>query len=171
MTDVPNDKLGDSSEGMHGAVPSDLTADVPTDVELLAARIANVSAQWSSAVTKSVAAGKRQADLRGGLHADIREGLSLGVEGIREGWLIHSGASRVLNANVSGGLSLLVGDYCYAAGLCDVAGAGDLDAVSTLADLIATVAELALEAPRDGNAPDPRTLAWDEALAQLGPKD
>ncbi|MBC7644519.1 MAG: hypothetical protein H7123_05280 [Thermoleophilia bacterium] len=144
--------------------------DSPSDVQLLAARIAEVSAQWNSAVTSGVAAGKRQGNLRAVQVAGLRDGLSLGVEGIREGWLIHSGVSRVLKDNVSGGLSLLVGDYCYAAGLCDIAAAGDLDAVSTLADLIATVAELALEAPRDGDAPDPGTLAWEAALAELGPK-
>ena len=138
-------------------------AHAPTDIDRLALRIANVSAQWNDAVTDRVAAGQRDAQLR--------DGLSLGVEGIREGWLTHIGQSRVLDADTSAGLTLLVGDYCYAAGLCDVAASGDLDAVSTLADLIATTAELALESPRAGDAPDPATLAWDEALAQLGPRD
>lgn len=63
---------------------------------------------------------------------------ALGYEAIREGWLLHRAQSRVV-AGASPDLALLIGDWCYAAGLVDVTATGTLDDVALLADLIADV--------------------------------
>ena len=60
----------------------------------------------------------------------------LGVEMIREGYLLHNGRARLF-AQDDADLALLTGDYLYAAGLVEICGTGDLDAVTTLAQLIA----------------------------------
>ena len=55
---------------------------------------------------------------------------------IREGYLLHNGRARLF-AQDDVDLALLTGDYLYAAGLVEICGTGDLDAVTTLAELIA----------------------------------
>ena len=55
---------------------------------------------------------------------------------IREGYLLHNGRARLF-AQDDADLALLTGDYLYAAGLVEICGTGDLDAVTTLAQLIA----------------------------------
>lgn len=71
--------------------------------------------------------------------------LARGVETIHEGWLLHRGRSRVARA-ASPDLALLIGDWCYAAGLRDITTHGTLDDVRALADLIADVSTRADEA-------------------------
>ena len=56
----------------------------------------------------------------------------IGVEMIREGYLLHHGRS-VLFAQDEEDLALLTGDYLYAAGLVEICATGDLRAVRTLA--------------------------------------
>jgi len=63
----------------------------------------------------------------------------LGVEMIREGYLLHGGRSRLF-AQADRDLALLTGDYLYAAGLVEICGMGDLAAVAALAELISDCA-------------------------------
>jgi hypothetical protein len=62
-------------------------------------------------------------------------------ESIREGYLLHYAASRVVNG-ADDDLALLAGDYLYARGLERLAALGDLDAVRELSDLISLAAQL-----------------------------
>jgi hypothetical protein len=80
----------------------------------------------------AVAAGPRAA----GHAAD----LALVIEAVREGYLLHYGAPRLLS-RADDDLALLAGDRLYALGLALLADAGDLDAVRALADLIALGAQ------------------------------
>jgi len=66
------------------------------------------------------------------------------VEAIREGYLLHYEEPRLIQGADSD-LRLLAGDYLYALGLERLAGRGDLEAVSELADLISLVAQLHAE--------------------------
>lgn len=87
--------------------------------------------------------------------------LALGVEMIREGYLLHRGCARVF-AHDDADLALLTGDYLYAAGLAEICGSGDLAAVAVLARLIAGCAR----AQGDG-APDAGESLWPPAMAEL----
>ncbi|MCW2971854.1 MAG: hypothetical protein JWN72_127 [Thermoleophilia bacterium] len=91
----------------------------------LRSEIAAVSPDWAS----------RLADAPRGLDAGTG---TLGFESIREGWLLHRAQSRLVDG-ASPDLALLIGDWCYAAGLVDVTEHGTLDDVALLADLIADV--------------------------------
>ena len=64
---------------------------------------------------------------------------ALVVESIREGYLLHYGASRLL-AGQDPDLALLAGDYLYALGLERLAALGDDEAVRELSDLISLCA-------------------------------
>lgn len=66
---------------------------------------------------------------------------ALVVESVREGYLLHYGAPRVI-VGADADLSLLAGDYLYAIGLERLAGLGDLAAVRELSDLISIGAQL-----------------------------
>jgi hypothetical protein len=66
---------------------------------------------------------------------------ALMFEAIREGYLLHYGVPRLLEAGDSD-LRLLAGDYLYALGLERLAACGDLAAVRELADLISLSAQL-----------------------------
>ena len=136
----------------------------PSDALLapLASRIAAVSTRWKQALAAELGPARVPGLQLGNL-------LDSGIEAIYEGYALHRNASRVLKSTSSDHLQLLIGDWCYAAGLCDVAASGDLDAVSTLADLIADTAIMAEEQPRPDGTPDPRDICWDEALASLVP--
>jgi hypothetical protein len=82
----------------------------------------------------------------------------LGVEMIREGYLLHGGRSRLF-AQDDRDLALLTGDYLYAAGLAEICATGDLGAVTALAELISACA-------RDrGEGLDDREERWTTALA------
>ena len=63
----------------------------------------------------------------------------LGVEMIREGYLLHGGRSRLFTQD-DRDLALLTGDYLYAAGLVEICSTGDLIAVTALAQLISACA-------------------------------
>lgn len=74
------------------------------------------------------------------------------VEAIREGYLLHyagAGRARILGTD-DADLALLAGDRLYAMGLADLADAGDLEAVRTMAQVIATAAMA--QAAGDGRA-------------------
>lgn len=82
---------------------------------------------------------------------------SLAVEAIREGELAHYGAPRVLRTD-DPDLALLAGDHLYALGLAELAAAGDLEAISVLAEVIARCAQAHAEGrPADAEA------AWQAA--------
>ena len=87
----------------------------------------------------------------------------LGVEMIREGYLLHNGRARLF-AQDDADLALLTGDYLYAAGLVEICGTGDLDAVTTLAGLIARCSHNRGERRPSGDD----DALWDSALAALG---
>ena len=61
------------------------------------------------------------------------------MEAIREGYLLHYGAGRVVSSD-DADLALLAGDQLYAIGLAELADLGDLDAVGELADVISLTA-------------------------------
>jgi hypothetical protein len=69
---------------------------------------------------------------------------SLLIESIREGYLLHYGAPRVLE-EADADLALLAGDYLYALGLERLSRIGDLDAIRELSDLISLSAQLHTE--------------------------
>ena len=73
---------------------------------------------------------------RGPLAAGREDEIALVVEAVREGYLLHYGDARVLDAS-DPDLALLAGDRLYALGLAKLADAGDLASVRELADVIA----------------------------------
>jgi hypothetical protein len=86
----------------------------------------------------------------------------LGVEMIREGYLLHHGRSRLFSQH-DPDLALLTGDYLYAAGLVEICSTGDLAAVATLAELIAECSRR----HGAGRIDDDETL-WASSVASLG---
>jgi hypothetical protein len=98
-------------------------------LEELAATIAAVSPDWAGVVRAPAAAGAIAS-------TDLPTEIRMGVEAIREGWLLHRGAPRVVDG-ASPDLALLIGDWCYATGLGSITEHGSLADVSTLADLVA----------------------------------
>ena len=76
--------------------------------------------------------------------AGHEEDYALLVEAIREGYLLHYDAGRVLHPD-DPDLSLLAGDRLYALGLARLAELGDLDAVAELADVISHAAQAQAE--------------------------
>jgi hypothetical protein len=88
--------------------------------------------------------------------------LPLVIEAVREGYLLHYGAPRLMGRD-DDDLALLAGDRLYALGLERLAAAGDLDAVSALADLIALSAQA--QAVGDGALAD---AVWAAGCAELG---
>ena len=124
-------------------------------------RIASVSPRWRAATREATT------DMpapRTATHT-LRAGLADGVETIYEGHLLHHDESRVLKADTSDAMKLLVGDYCYAAGLTDIADTGDVEAVRSLAALIADVSVLAAGTEHRDHATLERR--WDVALKEL----
>ena len=83
------------------------------------------------------------------------------IEAVREGYLLHYGAPRLL-AGHDADLALLAGDYLYALGIERLATLGDTAAVHRLADLISSCAQLHSEG-RDGDVP----AEWERAVAAL----
>lgn len=98
----------------------------------------------------------------GPLAAGREEELALVVEAVREGYLLHFGASRLL---VGGDpdLALLAGDRLYALGLARLADAGDLASVAELADVISLSA--AAHAAGDAELAD---AVWSAGAAAVG---
>ena len=89
------------------------------------------------------------------------DGLALGVEMIREGFLLHRGRARLFSTE-DADLALLTGDYLYAAGLVEVCRQGDPRAVEILAELIAGCA-----LAQGNGEPDAGESLWTPALAAL----
>ena len=123
-------------------------------LEELAATIAAVSPDWAGVVVGEPASGAAIAS------GDLPGELRLGVEAIREGWLLHRGAARVV-AGASPDLALLIGDWCYAAGLGIVTDHGSLDDVATLAELVADLSS------RPEASLDELEARWTQAYATL----
>jgi hypothetical protein len=86
---------------------------------------------------------------------------ALVVEAVREGYLLHYGAPRLL-AGHEEDLALLAGDYLYALGLDRLAALGDAAAVTILSDLISRCAQLHAE----GRGEAAETL-WSAAARQI----
>jgi len=92
---------------------------------------------------------------------------------VREGYLLHYGAARVLDAS-DPDLALLAGDRLYALGLAKLADAGDLASVAELADVIALSA--VAHAGDDPGLADAvwlagaRAVGWGAAPALAGAK-
>ena len=84
------------------------------------------------------------------------------IEAIREGYLLHYGAGRLLRDD-DPDLVLLAGDHLYALGLARLAALGDLDAVAELADVIS----LGAQAHAEGR-PDLAEAAWEAGAAAVG---
>jgi hypothetical protein len=88
--------------------------------------------------------------------------LPLVIEAVREGYLLHYGAGRLM-ARDDDDLALLAGDRLYALGLERLAAAGDLAAVAALADLIALGAQA--QAAGDEALAD---AVWAAGCAEVG---
>ena len=83
------------------------------------------------------------------------------LEAVREGYLLHYGASAVFPA-LDEDLALLAGDALYAQGLARLAEEGDLPAVAELADLITGCARLHAEGGADAS------VLWAQSTERLG---
>jgi hypothetical protein len=119
-----------SVDGAAAVLPR-LAALVRADGGLLAAAIAEQpsgATPYGDAVAHGPRAHGHPADL------------PLVLEAVREGYLLHYGAPRLMS-RADDDLALLAGDRLYALGLERLAAAGDLDAVRALADLIALGAQ------------------------------
>jgi hypothetical protein len=88
--------------------------------------------------------------------------LPLVIEAVREGYLLHYGAPRLMSRE-DDDLALLAGDRLYALGLERLAAAGDLLAVAALADLIALSAQA--QAAGDEALAD---AVWAAGCAEVG---
>jgi hypothetical protein len=84
------------------------------------------------------------------------------VEAVREGQLVHSGHSRIIDTGDTD-LALLAGDRLYALGLSRLADRGDLDAVAALADVIAQCAQAHAAAD-----PEAAETAWKAGVERIG---
>jgi hypothetical protein len=73
---------------------------------------------------------------------------ALVVEAVREGYLLHYATPRLLRGH-DADLALLAGDYLYALGIERLAALGDTEAVTVLADLIGSCAQLHAEGRED----------------------
>lgn len=125
-------------------------------LEELAARIAAVSPAWADVVRPHAGA------LRCTSVPDAcSRAVALGIKSIREGWLLHREQSRIA-PGADPDVGLLVGDWCYAAGLAEVAEHGSLQHVALLATLIADVSARADRPARELEA------RWTEAIDAIG---
>jgi hypothetical protein len=106
------------------------------------------------ALGAAAAAGPRST----GREADI----AFVIEAIREGELLHYGATRLFGA-IEPDLALLAGDRLYALGLARLAQMGDVDAVSELADVIALCAQARAE-----ERPELAEAVWQAGVAAVG---
>jgi hypothetical protein len=84
------------------------------------------------------------------------------VEAIREGYLLHYSAGRVL-APPDPDLALLAGDRLYALGLTRLAELGDLEAVGVLAEVISLSAQAHAAAD-----PELAERVWEEGARAVG---
>jgi hypothetical protein len=91
-----------------------------------------------------------------------REDVAFVVEAVREGYLLHYGAGRLLR-DEDRDLVLLAGDHLYALGLARLAALGDLDAIAELADVIS----LSAQGHAEGR-PELAEAAWAGGAAAIG---
>jgi hypothetical protein len=103
----------------------------PSPLGVVAQRASEVSPTWANVTSAPENATDPLPPIPGRDRA-------IGVEAIREGWLLHRDSSRIVHG-ASPDLALLMGDWCYAAGLCTIADHGSLDDVARLATLVADV--------------------------------
>ncbi len=94
--------------------------------------------------------------------AEAPETYELLFEAIREGYLLHYGAPRLLE-EAEPDLKLLAGDYLYALGLERLAARGDLEAIRELGDLISLSAQLHARSEHDTIGP-----LWIAAAVAVG---
>jgi hypothetical protein len=106
------------------------------------------------ALGAAAASGPRSA----GHEADI----AFVVEAIREGELLHYGATRLF-ADIEPDLALLAGDRLYALGLARLAALGDVEAVAELSDVIALCAQAQAE-----GRPELSDAVWQAGVAAVG---
>lgn len=121
----------------------------------VAGRARAASPVWASALRDEAVGGAVY-----GPRVDPR--FALGLETIYEGYLVHHASSRLFDP-ADREQAILLGDYLYAAGLVEVCRAGELPAVATLAELIATVSDRRSRGLGDDAA------AWERAVAALAP--
>lgn len=110
---------------------ADLAAELRAEDSLIAEHVIEPTAR--PALGDLVAAGPASGS-DGRAYAEV-------VECVREGYLLHFGAPRLLDPP-DRDLALLAGDYLYAKGLERLAALGDLAAVRELSDLISLSAQL-----------------------------
>jgi hypothetical protein len=123
----------------EGGLLADALGPTPTEDDALAA---------------AAAAGPRSR----GHEADV----AFVIEAIREGELLHYGASRLFAA-IEPDLALLAGDRLYALGLARLAELGDVEAVNELADVIALCAQARAE-----ERPELADAVWRAGVAAIG---
>ncbi len=87
---------------------------------------------------------------------------ALTLAAVREGYQLHYGEARLLDAEHDPDLALLGGDRLYALALAELARLGDLDAVGRLADLISQCAQAHAE-----DDPARATDAWEVTASAL----
>ena len=95
-----------------------------------------------------------------------RSGREWVLEVVREAYLLHYREPRAFDG-IDDDLALLAGDALYAAGLTRLAAAGDLEAVTVLADLISSCAR----AESEGRSTDDLWAAAERALARPNPAE
>ncbi len=151
----------DASGRLDGAADPVATGPAPHPRELLAAiaeGIRATSEPWAVHVRESggidPATDANVDELLGRLPA----AWAFGVQVIYEGYLMHEGRSRVLRPDTPTERLLLIGDYCHATGITDLADAGAVDVIDAMARTIAATST----APADR-----RTELWAEGLAGL----
>ena len=83
------------------------------------------------------------------------------LEAVYEGYLLHYGVSRAFEG-MEPDLCLLAGDALYALGLERLAGAGDLEAVAELSDLISRSAQAHAE-----GRPGAAAQHWEASASKL----
>jgi hypothetical protein len=123
-----------------------LAAALRAEGGLLAATVASLDGA-RAAHGETVASGSRT--------AGREDEYALLVEAIREGYLQHYGAGRVVRPEEPD-LALLAGDRLYALGLARLAEIGDLAAVAELADVISLCAQAHAE-----GSPERAEAVWD----------
>jgi hypothetical protein len=132
-----------------------------TSVERLRAALAAEGGELAASLTDVDSAAPGPA-ADGSRVAGQEEAYELVIELIREGYLVHYGAGRVVRPE-DPDLALLAGDRMYALGLARLAALGDLDAVIELADVIS----LSAQAHAAGD-PELAEAAWAAGTAAVG---
>jgi hypothetical protein len=89
------------------------------------------------------------------------------IEAIREGYLLHYGSPRLIDA-ADPDLRLLAGDFLYALGLERLAAHGDLEAVRELADLISLSAQLHAGGGGGGEEAPTAKVLWLASATAVG---